>query len=147
MKMALYSLLEELLLEYEQQHSSMYFVFRKIEEQYVFTDVNEALLQAVNQQRTDFVGQTVDTAPHLGDEATRTKLRTIYPLAWSGKKVIFYCFPDRNMDIFVVTYLEPQYARGQIVEVIGRCASFDKSKFKDTLQHLESFVTFEVLPG
>ncbi|PEL95624.1 hypothetical protein CN602_28225 [Bacillus cereus] len=146
MKMVLCSLLEKLLQDYEKHHSHMYFMFQKNEGDYVFTDVNQALLQTVHQQRTDFVGQTIDTAPHLGDEATRQKLKTIYPLAWSGKKVIFYCFPDRNADIFVITYLEPQYEKGKVVQVRGRCASFDKNEFQDTLQYLEEFVTFEMLP-
>lgn len=143
--MVLCSLLEELLQNYEKHHSRMYFMFKKIAEHYVFTDVNHELLQAVHQQRADFVGQTIDTAPHLGDETTRTKLKTIYPLAWSGKKVIFYCFPDRNIDIFVITYLEPQYEKGKVVQVKGRCASFNKNEFQDTLQYLEEFVTFDIL--
>ncbi|MED3038502.1 hypothetical protein CBR56_28870 [Bacillus thuringiensis] len=146
MKIVLCSLLEKLLQDYEKHHSRMYFMFQKNEGDYVFTDVNQTLLQTVHQQRTDFVGQTIDTAPHLGDEATRAKLKTIYPLAWSGKKVIFYCFPERNVDIFVITYLEPQYKKGKVVQVRGRCASFDKNEFHDTLQHLEEFVTFEMVP-
>ncbi|MDA2583459.1 hypothetical protein PDR31_28885 [Bacillus cereus] len=146
MKLVLCSLLEELLKDYEKYHSSMYFMFKKTEEHYVFTDVNQALLQAVNQQRADFVGQTIDTAPHLGDEATRTKLKTIYPLVWSGKKAIFYCFPNRNVDIFIITYLEPQYEKGEVIQVRGRCASFNKNEFQDTLQHFEEFVTFEMVP-
>lgn len=146
MKMALYSLLEELIQKYEKHHSNMYFVFKKINQQYVFTDVNSALLQAVHQKRNDFVGHNVDTAPHLGDEVTRTKLKTIYALAWSGKKIIFYCFPDSNEDIFVITYLEPHYEYGEIFQIVGRCASFNKNEFEDTLKHLEEFVTFEVLP-
>lgn len=144
--MVLCSLLEELLQDYEKHHSRMYFMFKKYRDHYVFTDVNQALLQAVHQHRTDFVGQTIDTAPHLGDEATRMKLKTIYPLAWSGENVIFYCFPDRNVEIFVITYLEPQYENGKVVQVRGRCASFNKNVFQDTLQHLEEFVTFERLP-
>ncbi|HDR8117850.1 hypothetical protein ACO1D2_00785 [Bacillus thuringiensis] len=146
MKIVLCSLLEELLQDYEKHHSRMYFMFKQDEGDYVFTDVNQALLQTVHQQRTDFVGQTIDTAPHLGDEAARKKLKNIYPLAWSGKKVIFYCFPDRNVDIFVITYLEPQYEQGEVVQVRGRCASFDKNEFQDTLQYLEEFVTFEMVP-
>ncbi|WP_410991230.1 hypothetical protein [Bacillus cereus] len=146
MKMVLCSLLEELLQDYEKHHSRMYFMFKKNRDHYVFTDVNQALLQAVHQQRTDFVGQTIDTAPHLGDEATRMKLKTIYPLAWSGENVIFYCFPDRNVEIFVITYLEPQFENGKVVQVRGRCASFNKNEFQDTLQHLEEFVTFERIP-
>ncbi len=144
--MVLCSLLEELLQDYEKHHSRMYFMFKKNRDHYVFTDVNQALLQAVHQQRTDFVGQTIDTAPHLGDEATRMKLKTIYPLAWSGENVIFYCFPDRNVEIFVITYLEPQFENGKVVQVRGRCASFNKNEFQDTLQHLEEFVTFERIP-
>ncbi|OQR54755.1 hypothetical protein CDB3_22095 [Bacillus sp. CDB3] len=56
-----------------------------------------------------FVGHALDTAPNQGDEATRQKLKVIYPLAWSGKRVIFYHFPVSNLDIFVITYLEPHY--------------------------------------
>ncbi|MES5913211.1 hypothetical protein [Bacillus cereus group sp. FL70] len=73
MKIVLCSLLEELLQDYEKHHSRMYFMFKQDEGDYIFTDVNQALLQTVHQQRTDFVGQTIDTAPHLGDEAARKK--------------------------------------------------------------------------
>ncbi|MEK4677598.1 MULTISPECIES: hypothetical protein [Bacillus] len=144
MKMVLCSLLEKLLKEYENHHSPLYFEFKKIKEHYVFTDVNQALLQTINRQRADFIGQTLETAPHLGDKATRTKLKTIYPLAWSGKKVIFYGFPAANMDIFMITYLEPQYAKGEVVQVRGRCASFDKNELPDVAQHTKEFVTFEI---
>ncbi|MGR5993003.1 hypothetical protein ACT7C9_00345 [Bacillus cereus] len=81
--------------------------------------MNQALLQTVHQQRTDFVGQTIDTAPHLGDEATRKKLKKHLSISLVRKKVIFYCFPDRNVDIFVITYLEPQYEKGKVVQVRG----------------------------
>ncbi|CUB58913.1 hypothetical protein BN2127_JRS10_04690 [Bacillus subtilis] len=136
-------LLENLFQEYEECYPSMYFIFQKVEQQFVFTDVNPELLQSVHQQRKDFIGQTLDTAPHLGDEETRRKLKTIYPLAWAGKKIIFYCFPDSNMDIFVITYLEPHYVNGQAFQVMGRCASFHKNEFQDELKQLEQFVTFE----
>ncbi|OQR53390.1 hypothetical protein [Bacillus sp. CDB3] len=145
LKMQLCLLLEKLFHEYEEHYPSMYFVFQKVEHQFVFTDVNQELLQSVHQQREDFIGQTLDTAPHLGDEETRRKLKTIYPLAWAGKTIIFYCFPVSNLDIFVITYLEPLYVNQQVVQVMGRCASFHKNEFQDTLEHLEQFVTFEVL--
>ncbi|MBJ8113914.1 hypothetical protein JDS99_31120, partial [Bacillus cereus group sp. N6] len=86
---------------------------------------------------------TLDTAPHLGDEETRQKLKTIYPLAWTGKKIIFYCFPVSNLDIFVITYLELHYVNGQVFQVMGRCASFPKNEFQETLEQLEQLVTFE----
>ncbi|MBG9611659.1 hypothetical protein [Bacillus cereus] len=99
----------------------MHILFQKTEKHYVFTDLNQVLLQTVHQERMDFVGQTPDTAPHLGNEATRMKLKTIYSLAWSGEKVIFHYFPDRNVDIFVITYLDSQYEQGEVVQVRGRC--------------------------
>ncbi|PGA96990.1 hypothetical protein [Bacillus toyonensis] len=139
-------LLEELFQEYEEHYPSMYFVFQKFEHQFVFTDVNQELLQSVHQQREDFIGRTLDTAPHLGDEETRRKLKTIYPLAWAGKKIIFYCFPISNLDILVITYLEPQYVNGQVFQVKGRCASFHKNEIQDTLEQLEQFVILESLP-
>ncbi|MEK4503504.1 hypothetical protein [Bacillus sp. FSL R12-0069] len=145
MKMILCSLLEELLQEYEKYHSRIYFVFKKIEGHYVFTDVNDELLQDSNQKRADVVGKTIDTAPHFRNKATRRKLKTIYSLAWSDKKVIFYHFPDDNVDKFVITHLEPQYEKGELVQVMGRCASFDKNEFQDILQYFDEFVTFEIL--
>ncbi|MCQ6530827.1 hypothetical protein [Bacillus mycoides] len=142
LKMYLCLLLEELLYEYEKQYPPLYFLFQKVNEQYVFTDMNESLLQTIHQQREDFVGQTLDTAPNLGDEATRRKFKEIYSLAWSGKKVIFYYFPISNVDIFVITYLEPQYENQQIVQVIGRGASFHKNEIQGTLEQLQQFVVF-----
>ncbi|PGT50479.1 hypothetical protein COD86_07755 [Bacillus cereus] len=145
LKMQLRLLLEKLFQEYEEHHSSMYFIFQKVEHQFVFTDVNQELLQSVHQQREDFIGQTLDTAPHLGDEETRQKLKTIYPLAWTGKKIIFHYFPVSNLDIFVITYLEPHYVNGQVFQVMGRCASFHKNEFQEPVEQLEQFVTFESL--
>ncbi|MGG0314584.1 hypothetical protein ABEY53_24580 [Bacillus mycoides] len=144
LKIQFHLLLERLFKEYEECYPSMYFI-QKVERQFVFLDVNQELLQSVHQQRKDFIGQTLDTAPHLGDEETRRKLRTIYPLAWAEKKIIFYCFPISNLNIFVITYLEPQYVNGKVFQVKGRCASFHKNEVQDTLEQLEQFVTFEVL--
>ncbi|WP_257141324.1 hypothetical protein [Bacillus toyonensis] len=92
LKMQLRLLLEKLFQEYEKYHPSMYFIFQKVKHQFVFTDVNQDLLRSVHQQREDFIGKTLDTAPHLGDEETRQKLKTIYPLAWEGKKNYFLLF-------------------------------------------------------
>ncbi|MGH0883381.1 hypothetical protein COJ60_28915 [Bacillus cereus] len=146
MKISLCSLLEELFQEYEQHHSRMYFVFKKIEKQYTFTDVNQTLLQAVRQQKSDFVGRNLDTAPHLGDEATREKLKNIYLVAWSGKKIFFPWSPNRNMDIFMIIYLEPQYEKENVIQVIGRCASFDKNEFRDKTKYFDGFVALEASP-
>ncbi|WP_154696005.1 hypothetical protein [Bacillus sp. FSL K6-0067] len=46
------------------------------------------------------------------------------------------------MDIFVITYLEPQYKNQQIGQVIGRCASFHKNEVQGTLEQIQQFVVF-----
>ncbi|WP_257141325.1 hypothetical protein [Bacillus toyonensis] len=45
----------------------------------------------------------------------------------------------------MITYLEPHYVNGQVVQVMGHCASFHKNEFQETLEQLEQFVTFENL--
>ncbi|MED2997336.1 hypothetical protein MKY89_28510 [Bacillus sp. FSL W7-1294] len=46
------------------------------------------------------------------------------------------------MDIFVITYLEPQYENQQIVQVRGRCASFHKNEIQGTLEQIQQFIIF-----
>ncbi|MEK4503506.1 hypothetical protein [Bacillus sp. FSL R12-0069] len=70
LKRQFHQLLEKLFQEYEERYPSMYFIFQQVERQFVFLDVNQKLLQSVHQQRKDFIGQTLDTATHLGDEET-----------------------------------------------------------------------------
>ncbi|WP_256869953.1 hypothetical protein [Bacillus sp. CDB3] len=144
LKMYFRSLLEELFREYEKQYPPMYFIFQKVKEQFVCTDINECLLQALHQQREDYIGHTVDTARSIGDEAMKQKLKTIYSLAWTGKNIIFCYFPVENVDIFMIMYLEPQYVNQQVDRVRAHCASFQKNEFQGTFEHLEQFVTFEL---
>ncbi|CUB53900.1 hypothetical protein BN2127_JRS10_02511 [Bacillus subtilis] len=104
MKTFLYSLLEELFQGYEKHRSRMYFVFQKKEEQYIFTDVNQELLQALHQQRADFVGKTIDTAPHLGDEVTRAKLKKFSH--WPGQvNRLFFIVFQTVIQIYLLSHV------------------------------------------
>lgn len=140
------SLLEELFQEYEKQHPPMYYVLQKVKEQYVCADINQRLLQVLHHQRENYIGHTLDTALSLGDKMVRHKLKKIYDLAWSGKNIIFCYFPVDNAEIFIIVYLEPQYVDQQVIQIMARCASFQKSKFQDKLEHLDQFVVFEPRP-
>ncbi|MGX5481532.1 hypothetical protein ACWKTG_29575 [Bacillus thuringiensis] len=62
LKMQFRLLLEKLFQEYEECYPRMYFVFQKVEQQFVFTDVNQELLQSVHQQREEVTTQL----PHGG---------------------------------------------------------------------------------
>ncbi|WP_241661633.1 hypothetical protein [Bacillus wiedmannii] len=73
---------------------------------------------------------------------TREKYKQLYMLAWNQKKVLFYYFPNENPDIFIITYLEPQYHYNQVIEVIGRCIPVYKKDIQPPLQHADQFVVF-----
>ncbi|EEM44709.1 hypothetical protein P4G85_06235 [Bacillus cereus] len=115
----------------------MYFTFQKLEDDFVFTDICPELLNLIFQKRDDLVGKLVDTALHIGDKITRKKLKQLYTLAWNQKKVVFYYFPDKNPDVFIITYLESQKDYNQTTKVMGRCIAIYKRDLQYPLQHAE----------
>ncbi|QDZ74529.1 hypothetical protein [Bacillus cereus] len=120
----------------------MYFTFQKSEDDFVFTDICPELLDSILQKRDDLVGKTVDTAPYIGDKVTRKKLKQLYILAWNQKKVLFYYFPYKNPDIFIITYLEPHNDHNQVTKVIGHCMPVYKKDLQYPLQHVDQFLAF-----
>ncbi|PEQ47971.1 hypothetical protein [Bacillus cereus] len=120
----------------------MYFTFQKSGGDFVFTDVCPELLNLILQKRDDFVGKTVDCASHIGDQAIRKKLKHLYTLAWNQKRVLFYYFPDKTPDLFIITYLEYQNNHNQVTEVIGRCIPVYKKDISFPLGHINQFLSF-----
>ncbi|PEP84864.1 hypothetical protein [Bacillus toyonensis] len=120
----------------------MYFTFQKSGDDFIFTDVCPELLDSILQKRDDLVGKTVDSASHIGDQATRKKLKKLYKLAWNQKRVLFYYFPDKTPDLFIITYLESQNDHNQVTEVIGRCMPVYKKDVLSPLEHLDQFLSF-----
>ncbi|MED3080166.1 hypothetical protein [Bacillus wiedmannii] len=120
----------------------MYFTFQKLEDDFVFTDICSELLHSILQKRDDLVGKTVDTALHIGDKVIRKKLKQLYTLAWDQKRILFYYFPDRNPDIFIITYLESQNDHNQVAEVIGRCMPVYKKDLQFPLQYVDQVLSF-----
>ncbi|PEA06303.1 hypothetical protein [Bacillus cereus] len=120
----------------------MYFIFQKSGDDFVFTDICPELLNSILQKRDDWVGKTVDTAPHIGDKVTRGKFKQLYTLAWNQKRVLFYYFPDKNPDVFIITYLEPQSYHNQVTEVIGRCMPVYKKDLQYPLRYFDQFLSF-----
>ncbi|KXY83970.1 hypothetical protein MKY89_29155 [Bacillus sp. FSL W7-1294] len=120
----------------------MYFTFQKSEDDFVFTDICPELLDSILQKQDDLIGKTVDTALHIGDKVTRKKLKQLYTLAWNQKKVLFYYFPDKNPDVFIITYLEPQNDHNQVTKVIGHCMPIYKKNLQYPLQHVDQFLSF-----
>lgn len=120
----------------------MYFTFQKSGDDFVFTDICPELLDSIHQKRDDLVGETVDTASHIGDRVTRKKLKQLYTLAWDQKRILFYYFPNQNPDIFIITYLEPQHYHNQVIEVMGRCMPVYKKDLQHPLQHVDQFLAF-----
>ncbi|CUB53895.1 hypothetical protein BN2127_JRS10_02508 [Bacillus subtilis] len=120
----------------------MYFIFQKSGDDFIFTDICSELLDLLFQKRDDLVGKTVDSAPYIGDKATKKKLNQLYTLAWNQKRVLFYYFPDTTPDLFMITYLESQKYHNQVTEVIGRCIPVYKKDLQYPLQHVNQFFSF-----
>ncbi|MED3037958.1 hypothetical protein CBR56_28770 [Bacillus thuringiensis] len=120
----------------------MYFTFQKSEDDFVFTDICPELLDSILQKRDDLVGKTADTALHIGDKVTRKKLKKLYTLAWNQKRVLFYYFPDKNPEVFIMTYLESQNDHNQVKGVIGRCMPVYKKDLQYSLRHVDQFLSF-----
>lgn len=142
LKPILQSVFEELFQEYEHLYSKLYFTFTKSGEDFVFTNICPELLDSIRQKPEDWIGKTVATASHIGDTLTREKLNHLYMLAWNQKKVLFYYFPNQNPDIFIITYLEPQYHYNQVIEVKGRCVLVSKKDIQLPLRHADQFLAF-----
>lgn len=120
----------------------MYFTFQKSDDDFVFTDIGPELLDLIHQKRENWIGKTVATTPYIKDAVIREKLKQLYTLAWNQKKVLFYYFPNQNPDIFIITYLEPQYHQNQVIEIIGRCIPIYKKDIQIPLQHVNQFLAF-----
>ncbi|PEQ06932.1 hypothetical protein CN585_14035 [Bacillus toyonensis] len=120
----------------------MHFTFTKQADDFVFTNVCPELLDLNRLNRDDVIGETIDTASGIGDTVTRDKLKQLYTLAWNQKRVLYYYFPDKNPDIFIIVYLKPHNNPNQIMEVIGRCVPVYKKKLKHPLRHADQFLSF-----
>ncbi|WP_144641363.1 hypothetical protein [Bacillus cereus] len=120
----------------------MYYTFQKSGDDFIFTDICPALLDSILQKRDDFVGKTVDTASHIGDKVTRKHLKQLYTLAWYQKRVLFYYFPDKTPDLFIITYLESQNDYNRGTEVMGRCMPVYKKNVPSSFGHIDQFLLF-----
>jgi hypothetical protein len=140
----LISLFDKLIEEYQDSHGEMRFSFIRKRNTFIYTDVTSPLLKALNTTRDEFVGKSVDNRPFIGDDLA-VKLKEIYPAAWGGKRVIFYCVPNQSTNTFFVATLKPQINNNKVVEVMGNCVPLDKEEFKDTLHILKKCKPFEIL--
>ena len=120
----------------------MYFTFQKIEDDFIFIDICQELLNLIFQKRDDLVGKSVDTALHIKDKMIREKLKQLYTLAWNQKKVLYYYFPNENPDIFIITYLRTQNNHNQVKKVIGQCMPVYKKDLQSPLRHVDQFLSF-----
>ncbi|MEC2057405.1 hypothetical protein I6J18_04435 [Peribacillus psychrosaccharolyticus] len=139
-KINLISLFDKLI---EDSHGEMKFAFIRKGNTFIYTDVTSPLLEALNITRDEFVGKSVDNCSFIGDDLA-VKLKEIYPAAWGGKRVVFYCVPNQRTNTFFVVTLNPQIDNNKFVEVMGNCVPLDKEEFKDTLHMLKKFKPFEI---
>ncbi|MBG9485875.1 hypothetical protein ABE47_32175 [Bacillus thuringiensis] len=122
----------------------MYFTLKKIGNEFVFTDICPELLALICQNREDLIGKTVDTAKYIGDQDLRNKLKEFYALALNQKRVLFYYFPIKNPEVFIITYLEPKPVYKKEIEIKGRCMPIFIKELEGnaSLHHVNQFLVF-----
>ena len=125
-------LLSMLIKDYEKVYGITKFIIKKIRNNFIFTDINENLLDILNISRNYVVGKTLDDFSVRED--SKKKALAMYEKAWNGDKmVVFDFFPD--LEKILVYSLKPILKNGKTDHLEGHCAVLG---FKD---HEEYFNT------
>jgi hypothetical protein len=138
-------LLKKMIKEFEKTNGTLSFKFKKKNTNFIITDINSLLLNALGAQRNEFIGQDLANIDYIGDDLN-LKLNVVYPLAWNGQTVAFYCTPITKNNIFFIVTLTPIIYDNKVTEVVGICIPLDKKEYKKvfaTLKDLKSFVVLE----
>ncbi|MCZ8497514.1 hypothetical protein [Priestia megaterium] len=129
--------------EYEEKYGKMTFSFRKEKDHFVFTSINDSLLNLLRIDRNEFVGKSLeDDISCIGHDLNRL-LKEVYPLAWNGNTIVFYCIPSTNKDTLLIATLAPKFSNKKVNEVLGSCVPLSKEEFNEeliTLENLKSFI-------
>ncbi|MGF9946107.1 hypothetical protein ABEX44_23030 [Priestia megaterium] len=141
-----FSFFQKIMKQFEEKHGKMTFSFKKKNEDFIITDINDSFLSILEVQKGEVVGKIVsDNISWIGNDLD-IKLGEIYSLAWSGKTVVFYCtFTINKSNILLITTLTPILSNNKVHEVLGSCVPLNKEKFNKEFIILKSLKPFIIL--
>jgi PAS domain-containing protein len=127
----LVSLIRKLTTEYEKKHDKLYFAFEKINDHFIYTDINEKFLQELKLQKSDIIGKSLYDLKHLIEDYYEDMNR-IYKKAWNGEPVFYYVTSISNPETFFVISLYPVADNnGNVSKVEGHCVPLNKNEISE----------------
>lgn len=125
------NLISKLIKDYEKVHGIMKFEVKKIDHTFVFTNVDQKLLNFLKISQDCIVGKTLSDLPINKDSVK--KLPAIYEKAWNGEEMFDYKVFSTNKDIVVVYTIKPVLKSGKTDKLEGHCVLLDAKDFKGYL--------------
>lgn len=123
------SLLSKLIKDYEKVYGMQTFEIKKINNFFVFTNINPNVSESFKNYNCNFVtGKTITDFP-IGKES-KEKLLSIFEMAWSGKETTNFDF-FLNRDLLVVYSLKSIQKNGITDKLEGNCLVLDGNEFSD----------------
>ncbi|MBY6037578.1 hypothetical protein KUV80_12985 [Fictibacillus nanhaiensis] len=123
----LVSLIRKLIREYEKKHETLYFSFIKRNNEYIYIDINDNLLELLRLKATDVIGKSLyNNQNFLGTYSD--EIFNNYEKAWQGDPIFYYLTPASNTEIFLIISLDPILnENGNVNRVDAHCVQLNKS--------------------
>ncbi|NWQ42648.1 hypothetical protein MLOOGBEN_18260 [Bacillus sp. EB106-08-02-XG196] len=112
-------LISMLINDFENVHDKTRFEVKKINNSFIFTNVNHMMLDTIKLKREDIIGKTCSEFPIKRDLAD--KLPAIYDKAWNGHEMLQFLFPITNENVCLVVAIRPILKNGKTDRLIGCC--------------------------
>lgn len=116
-------LIRTLIKNYEKVHGRRSFEVSKIENTFIYTKVNQRMLNTIKLKRRDVVGMECTVLPIRIDLSE--KLPAIFEKAWNGKEMLYFFVPYTNENVCLVVALNPVIKNGKTIKLEGVCAPLE----------------------
>lgn len=102
------ALVKKLITEYERTNQSLLFTIKKKNDVFIFSWINEALLNLINVKEEAIVGTPVHENDYIAGESYEYVMNNIKK-AWEGQDVLYYFVPETNNEVYLLISLVPAF--------------------------------------
>lgn len=132
--------LDELFEFYETKEPSMYFEIKKVNNDFIITNISKELLEILHLNLKDVIGQSINTIFSVTNADQKIQYQQIYQLAFEGQSVLFYYEGIRNSELSLLSYITPEYYNMDWERVRCRCVTFSNKTVNNILKKNTKFV-------
>jgi hypothetical protein len=123
-------LISMLINDFENVHGKTRFEVKKINNSFIFTNVNQNMLDTLKLKREDIIGKTCSDLPIERNFAQ--KLPSLCDKAWNGQEMLTFLSPFTNENICLVVALRPILKNGKTDKLIGFCVPMEIKQLGDS---------------